>query len=237
MTSSLKLTSRIVGDVGVLYCSGRVVAGAESEQLQKMTRSMLQHTSDVVLNFSEISYVDSSGLGALVNLCSHGSAPNNQVVLCNLSDKVRDVLQVTKLHDVFEIYESEPAALFALYGEVARTRRPGAPTGSRILCVDNSCDLLSYLREILQATNYQVLTTVNLADALLLLKATKFNLVLIGPNFVRAGASPVEVLRAAARSTPTTAFLDNEDAAEMARDILAKVDKELSSSRSAGSNL
>src|SRR5437763_9212707 len=40
-------------------------------------------------------------------------------------------------------------------------------------------DLLSYLREILQATNYQVLTTVNLADALLLLKATKFNLVLI----------------------------------------------------------
>jgi CheY-like chemotaxis protein len=180
-----------------------------------------------VLNFSEITYIDSSGIGALVTLCSGGSAPNGQVVLSNLPEKVREILTITKLDKVFEIYDSEAAAIFALYGEVARAGRPGALTGPRLLCVDSSNELLAYLREILQAENFQVLTSGNLSDALLLVRATRFSLLLLGPNFVRAGSSPVEALRAAAGNTPTIVFQENEDAAEMARDILNKVNKEL----------
>ena len=232
---ALNLSSRIVGDAGVLYCKGRVVAGPEAAELLQQTKALLVLCSDVVLNFSEITYVDSSGLGALVTLCSRAGVPNGQVVLCNLSQKVNDLLTLTKLRTLFEIYESESAAISALYGEVERPSKPGAPSGPRLLCVDSSCELLVYLREILQAENYQVLTTLNLSDALLLLKATQFSLLLLGPNFVRAGSSAVEVLRAAAGKVPALILQDHQDAAEMARDILGQISKELTPKQGAAS--
>ncbi len=230
---ALNLTSRIVGDVAVLYCKGRVVAGSEAEELQKKVKFLLLQCCDVVLNFSEITFVDSSGLGALVSLCSRGGAPNGQVVLCNLPTRVRDLLNMTKLLSLFEIYENEAAAIFALYGEVSRGSRRGAPSGPRLLCVDTSSDLLAYVREMLQAENYQVLTTLNLPDALLLLKATQFSMLLLGPNFVRAGSSPVETLRAAAGKAPTVTLEDIKDPAEMASHILGKITKELPSQQKA----
>jgi anti-sigma B factor antagonist len=232
----LTLTSRVVGDVAVLYCKGRVVAGDEAQELQKKVKSLLVQCCDVVLNFSEITYIDSSGIGALVTVCTRGSAPNGQVVLSDLPERVRELLTITKLVTVFEIYDTEAAAIYALYGEVARAGRPGAPTGARLLCVDSSNDLLSYLREILYAANYQVLTTLNLSDALLLVRATRFSLLVLGPNFVRTGSSGVEALRAAAGDTPTITFHDNEDAAEMARDVLSKIEKALPSKQAARPN-
>jgi len=231
--STLTLTSRIIGDVGVVYGRGRVVAGDEASQLKQQVRSILSHCNDVILNFAGIDYIDSSGLGVLVTLCTRASAPNGQVVLCNLPDKVQELLAITKLTKVFEIYKTEAEAIYGLYGEVSRDLRPGMPTGSRLLCVDSSPELLAYLREILHAENYPVLTALNLEDALLLLRATKFSLVAVGPNFVREGASTVEALRAAAGNTPLVTLRENPDVAAMTRDIVAQIGNALSSSKRA----
>lgn len=234
--STLKLTSRIIGDVGVVYGHGRVVAGTEAAQLKEQVKSMLTQCVDVILNFSDIDYIDSSGLGVLVTLCTRASAPNGQVVLCNLPEKVQELLTITKLTKVFEIYKTEAEAIYGLYGEVSRDLRPGAPSGSRLLCVDSSPELLAYLREILYAENYPVLTALNMQDAILLLRATKFKLVAVGPNFVREGASTVEALRAAAADTPLIALRDNADPAAMTREIVAQIGSALSSKRASSPN-
>src|SRR5437868_7124157 len=227
--STLALTSRIIGDIGVVYGRGRVVAGTEAGQLKQQVKSMLTECLDVILNFAAIDYIDSSGLGVLVTLCTRASAPNGQVVLCNLPEKVQELLSITKLTKVFEIYKTEAEAIYGLYGEVSRDLRPGMPTGARLLCVDSSPELLAYLREILHAENYPVLTALNMEDGLLLLRATKFSLVAIGPNFAREGASTVEALRAAAGATPLITLRENPDAAAMTRDIVAQIANALSS--------
>ena len=235
--STLALTSRIIGDIGVVYGRGRVVAGTEAGQLKQQVKSMLADCNDIILNFAGIDYIDSSGLGVLVTLCTRASAPNGQVVLCNLPEKVQELLTITKLTTVFEIYKTEAEAIYGLYGEVSRNLRPDAPTGPRLLCVDSSTELLAYLREILRAENYPVLTALNMEDALLLLRASKFSLVAIGPNFARQGASTVEALRAAAGNAPLVTLRDNPDPAAMTREVVAQIGNALSSSmRASGPN-
>jgi anti-sigma B factor antagonist len=234
--STLSLTSRIIGDVGVVYGRGRVVAGTEANQLKQQVKSMLTECVDVVLNFDEIDYIDSSGLGVLVTLCSRASAPNGQVVLCNLPEKVQELLTITKLTKVFEIYKTEAEAIYGLYGEVSRNLRPGLPSGPRLLCVDSSAELLAYLREVLHAENYSVLTALNMQDALLLLRASKFALVAAGPNFAREGASAVEALRAAAGNIPLITLRDHPDPITMTREIVAQIGGALSSKRASSPN-
>ena len=109
---ALKITDRVVDGVAVEELEGRIVLGEESSALREKVKSLLAAgNKKLVLNMDNVTYIDSSGLGALV--ASHTSARTQgaSMKLSNLGSKFQEILQVTKLYTVFEVYDSEAAAI------------------------------------------------------------------------------------------------------------------------------
>jgi len=109
---ALKMTSREVDGVSVLALDGRIVLGEESNALREKVKSLIaEGKKKTVLNMNNVTFIDSAGLGTLVAL--HHSAKSNgaQLKLCHLGTKFREVLQITKLLTVFDVYDTEAAAV------------------------------------------------------------------------------------------------------------------------------
>ena len=109
---ALKMTSREVDGVSVLALDGRIVLGEESNALREKVKSLIaEGKKKTVLNMNNVTFIDSAGLGTLVAL--HHSARSNgaQLKLCHLGTKFREVLQITKLLTVFDVYDTESAAV------------------------------------------------------------------------------------------------------------------------------
>ena len=109
---ALKITSREVEGVAVLALEGRIVLGEESNALRENVKKLLaENKKDIVLNMDNVTYIDSAGLGTLV--ASHHSARSQGAALklSNLGSKFQEVLQVTRLLTVFEVFDSEAAAV------------------------------------------------------------------------------------------------------------------------------
>ncbi|HXN25423.1 MAG TPA: STAS domain-containing protein [Candidatus Dormibacteraeota bacterium] len=109
---ALKITERDVNGVSVVSLDGRIVLGEESNSLREKVKSLLAAgKKKIVLNMSNVTYIDSAGLGTLV--ASHHSAKTqgSGLRLSNLGAKFQEVLQVTKLLTVFEVFDSETAAI------------------------------------------------------------------------------------------------------------------------------
>jgi anti-sigma B factor antagonist len=111
-TVALKMTDRVVDGVAIVAMEGRIVLGEESTALREKVKSLLASgQKKIVLNMDNVTYIDSSGLGALV--ASHTSAKSQGAALklCHLGSKFQEILQVTKLVTVFEVYPTEAAAV------------------------------------------------------------------------------------------------------------------------------
>jgi anti-sigma B factor antagonist len=109
---ALKITSREVEGVAVLALEGRIVLGEESNALRENVKKLLaENKKDIVLNMSNVTYIDSAGLGTLV--ASHHSARSQGAALklSSLGSKFQEVLQVTRLLTVFDVFDSEAAAV------------------------------------------------------------------------------------------------------------------------------
>lgn len=108
---ALKISSKTVNGVMVVYCSGRIVFGDETASLRETVKNLLAENLQVVLNLGGVSYIDSGGLGTLVGLYTSAKAAGGNVKLANLTQRVRDQLVLTKLVTVFEFYDSEEQAV------------------------------------------------------------------------------------------------------------------------------
>ncbi len=109
---ALKITNREVDGISVVVLEGRIVLGEESNALRESVKSLLgKNKKQIVLNMDNVTYIDSAGLGTLV--ASHHSAhsQNASLKLSNLGSKFQEILQVTRLLTVFEVYDSEAAAV------------------------------------------------------------------------------------------------------------------------------
>jgi anti-sigma B factor antagonist len=94
----------------VVDCSGRVVFGEESAGLRDTVKKLLAQSPKVVLNLREVNYIDSGGLGTLVSLYTSARNAGGAVKLASLSRRVGDLLQLTKLVTIFEVFDDEEAA-------------------------------------------------------------------------------------------------------------------------------
>jgi len=106
------MTNREVDGVSVVALEGRIVLGEESNALRERIKSLLAaDQKKIVLNMDNVTYIDSAGLGTLV--AAHTSAKSQKagLKLSNLGSKFQEVLQVTKLLTVFDVYDSEAAAI------------------------------------------------------------------------------------------------------------------------------
>lgn len=109
---SLKLSARRVNNVCIVDLSGRVTMGDGSAELREALRKMASEgQSSVLLNLAELTYIDSSGIGVLVSSFATLRSQNGRLKLLNLTSRVKDLLLITKLYAVFEIFDDEAVAL------------------------------------------------------------------------------------------------------------------------------
>jgi anti-sigma B factor antagonist len=107
----LKLKTRTQDGILLVDCSGRIVFGDESSLLRETVKKALSENNRIVLNLGEVNYIDSGGLGTLVALRTSAQNAGGTIKLTNLTKRVGDLLQVTKLLTVFDVYNSEAEAL------------------------------------------------------------------------------------------------------------------------------
>ncbi len=110
---SLDMTTRQVDGVTVVSCTGRIVFGDEATALRDKLKNLLSSSKHIVLNLSGVTYIDSGGLGTLVGVYSSARGAGADIKLTGLGQRIRDVLQITKLVTVFEAYDSEQQAVAA----------------------------------------------------------------------------------------------------------------------------
>jgi anti-sigma B factor antagonist len=107
----LKITSKNVDGILVIECSGRIVFGEESSLVREQVKQAIPDNKRIVLNLGEVNYIDSGGLGTLVALHTTALNAGSTIKLANLTKRVGDVLQVTKLLTVFDVCGSEGEAI------------------------------------------------------------------------------------------------------------------------------
>jgi anti-sigma B factor antagonist len=115
----LRMSTRTVDGVLVVDCSGRIVFGEESASLRDNVKKLLSGTPKVVLNLRDVNYIDSGGLGTLVSLYTTARNAGGALKLSSLTQRVDDLLQVTKLVTIFEVFENEQAAVQSFKSGVA----------------------------------------------------------------------------------------------------------------------
>ncbi len=109
---SFKATAREINGVTVVDLSGRITLGEGSAMLRDLVRGLLdKNTTRIVLNLGDVSYIDSSGIGELVSGFTTVKNQGGELKLLNLTKKVHDLLQITKLYTVFDVHSDEHTAL------------------------------------------------------------------------------------------------------------------------------
>jgi anti-sigma B factor antagonist len=107
----LKLTTRTVQDILIVNCDGRIVFGEESAELRDKVKALIAQNKRIVLNLGGVTYIDSGGLGTLVALYTTAHNAGGAIKLTDLTQRVGDLLQVTKLLTIFEVYDTEEEAI------------------------------------------------------------------------------------------------------------------------------
>ena len=110
---TLKLDTRQTDGVTILSCAGRIMFCEEASALRERVKELLGSTKEIILNLTGVSNIDSGGLGTLVGLYSSARSSGADIKLTGLGPRLRDVLAITKLSTVFEVYDTEAQALAA----------------------------------------------------------------------------------------------------------------------------
>ena len=109
---ALYATTREVGVITLVDLSGRIALGEGSALLRKTIRDLLDGgRKRIILNLGDVNYIDSSGIGELVSGFTAVRSREGELKLLNLTKKVHDLLQITKLFTVFDVYSDEPTAV------------------------------------------------------------------------------------------------------------------------------
>jgi anti-sigma B factor antagonist len=108
----MKIETRTVGDVKVLDCSGKITLGEGTMVVRNTVRDIVQNGGKkIILNLGDVSYIDSSGIGELVSTFTTVINQGGQLKLLNLTKKIHELLQITKLLTVFQVFDNENAAI------------------------------------------------------------------------------------------------------------------------------
>jgi len=110
--AELNISVRQAGDVAILDLGGKVTIGEGSIALRTAVRNLIaEGKTKVLLNMSDISYCDSSGIGELVSSFSAIQREGGTMKLLNLTKKLKELMSITKLLTVFDNFEDEETAL------------------------------------------------------------------------------------------------------------------------------
>ena len=190
----LRLESRPIGDVLIVQCQGRIIVGQEVNTLHYHIQDSLVRYVDIVLQLDHVEFIDSSGLGALVRLAQAARSKGGGLSLACVPATIRKTLEITHLGSQFEVHDSVEEAITAAYLGSRYLREMGGDGRPRIVCAYDSTDVCTFLRETLCSAGYNALTTANIKDALVLLKATKARMLLISSHMQSVHGQPTRQL-------------------------------------------
>jgi len=109
---SVKLTTHQNGGVTIIKIDGKLTLGEGTSALRTKVRELVAGGSkQLVLDMAEVDYIDSSGLGELIGAHTTVTTAGGEMRLLHLAKRVHDLLKITKLYTVFEVFEDEAAAV------------------------------------------------------------------------------------------------------------------------------
>ena len=109
---SMKTSTRQVNGITIVDLSGRITLGEGSVVLRDLVRDLVtKGNKKILLNLGDVNYIDSSGIGELVSAFTTVRNQGGELKLLNLTKKVHDLLQITKLYTVFDVKDDEAAAV------------------------------------------------------------------------------------------------------------------------------
>ncbi|MDT4966291.1 MAG: anti-sigma factor antagonist [Acidobacteriota bacterium] len=110
--AELSIKERTAGDITILDMDGKITIGEGSVALRGTIRRLLEEgKKKILLNLGGVGYIDSSGIGELVSSFTSINKEQGQLKLLSLTNKLKDLLGITKLLTVFDVYENESDAL------------------------------------------------------------------------------------------------------------------------------
>jgi len=122
---NLYINERRVGDVTVLDMKGRVRLGGGNISLHKAIRCLVEEGKmQILLNLASVTHIDSSGLGELISSHITVSAKGGEIKLVHLTESLRELMTITKLLTVFDVYDEEPEALDSFTSQAVRLKEP-----------------------------------------------------------------------------------------------------------------
>ena len=111
----MKIKEKIEGDVAILEISGKLMGGPETQQLHDHIKGLIaDNVNKVIINLSKVKWMNSSGLGILIGAVTVLKNSNGILCLINVSDRIKNLLKITKLDTVFEIYDNFDEAAVAI---------------------------------------------------------------------------------------------------------------------------
>jgi anti-sigma B factor antagonist len=120
---SVKLNIRETDGVSIIDVSGRLTLGESANTLRNAVRELAESGQrKIVLNLTELSFIDSSGLGLLVGGFAAFTRLGGQLKLVNLSNRVKELLVITKLYTVFEVFDNEATAIGSFVEQPVQTQ-------------------------------------------------------------------------------------------------------------------
>jgi anti-sigma B factor antagonist len=118
---ALNTTTSKIDGVIVVYLNGAIFFGEESASLRLLVKSSLNKSHQIVLDLGDVTYIDSGGLGTLVGLYASARKVGGDIKLARLGRRAKEVLQITKLVTLFEVFDKAEDA-------VASFKKPAAAT-------------------------------------------------------------------------------------------------------------
>ena len=113
----MQIEERVVNEVTILDLKGKITLGEGDEALKDKINSLVQQNRrQILLNFADVPYIDSAGLGEVVRTYTTVSRQGGQLKLVNLTKRIQDLLAITKLLTVFETYDTEQEAVGSFKG-------------------------------------------------------------------------------------------------------------------------
>ena len=186
----LSLTTRFVGDVYIIRCTGRVILGDEVKALEAAFETGEREYTRFVVDLSEVSRLDSIAIGLLVRYAERMGKRGGGVRLATPPAFVENLLNMTKLSGLLPSYATEEAAIVSFPKE-----RPAEGEaerhGPRVLVVDESADLCVFVRTVLSRHGFDVRSTCSFRDAKTLLNTDVVEYIVVGPGTPQLPAETV----------------------------------------------
>ena len=204
----LNVQLRRAGNVVVLHCEGSITSGAEAECLERQVSSELEDgTKHLVLEVSAVSRVDSSGLGMMVRLAMRARKAGGDIRLACPPAFVTSLLEMTRLSTVFHVFASEQEAAASYQAPTPQIAKH-APPKARIIFLDQSHDLCAFVRTVLAAQGFEVLSINHIKEVRILLQVGNTDVLMIGPNTSQVAAGGPSLAASLSALSPKTTVIE-----------------------------